>query len=86
MEKRLLASDLYSYLVSLSSLLGGVGETDAANQALGRDGDRASLEHARRSKLEPVARSVLSFSPAWRRDGRVVEGFRASTGRGGPYA
>ena len=34
MEKRLLASDLFNYLVSLSSLLGSVGEADAANQVL----------------------------------------------------
>ena len=34
MEKRLLASDLYTYLVSLSSLLGGVGEIALANQVL----------------------------------------------------
>jgi len=33
-EKRLLASDLFNYLISLSSLLGSVGEADAGNQVL----------------------------------------------------
>jgi len=34
MEKRLLAPDLYKYLVALASALEGVGETEAGKQVL----------------------------------------------------